>query len=110
MPDELRALTYAQRRNLVIGAINTLGPSNQEEVPGAPNLAFGNAVKAWINKTGVTEFKAVLFKVVEALTSTSAEDIRDLIKAACGDRTGLGNDAKGRWLSEMADWLFGQGP
>ena len=110
MPDELRTLTYAQRRNLVIRAINTLGPSNQEEVPGAPNLAFGNAVKAWINKTGATEFKAVLFKVVEALTSTSAEETRDLIKAACGDRTGLANDAKGRWLSEMADWLFAQEP
>jgi 3-hydroxymyristoyl/3-hydroxydecanoyl-(acyl carrier protein) dehydratase len=110
MPDELRTLTYAQRRRLVIEAINNLGPSNQEEVPGAPNPAFGKAVKAWIDKTGVTEFNAVLFKAIEALTSTSAEETRDLIKAAGGDRTGLGDDAKGRWLSEMADWLFAQEP
>jgi hypothetical protein len=106
MPDELRALNYAQRRKLVVAAINNLGPSNQEEVPGVPNLAFGKAVKDWVNKTGATEFKAVLFKVIDALTSTSAEETRDLIMAACGDRTGLGYDAKGRWLSEMADWLF----
>jgi hypothetical protein len=106
MPDELRVLPYAERRKFVMDAINNLGPSNETEVPYPPNPAFEKAVKTWMEKTGATEVKTVLFKAFETLQSPTTEETRALIRAAHGDRTGFGNDARGRWLSQMVEWLF----
>jgi acyl transferase domain-containing protein/3-hydroxymyristoyl/3-hydroxydecanoyl-(acyl carrier protein) dehydratase/1-acyl-sn-glycerol-3-phosphate acyltransferase len=107
MPDELRVLPYAERRKFVMDAINNLGPSNETEVPNPPNSAFEKEVKTWIEKTGATEVKAVLFKAFETLQGPTTEETRALIRAAYGDRKGFGSGAMGSWLSEMAHWLFG---
>ncbi len=110
LPSELRTLPYAERRNYIIDAINRLGPVNSEEIPNPPNPTFGNQVKTWMARTGATETQAVMLKTVEALEGTATPQTRALIQAAHGDgdRCGLADDGRDRWLLQMSGLLFGQ--
>ncbi len=106
LPGRLEALPYAERRTLVIDAINHLGPSNAAEVPQVPNRAFAGKVSAWIAQTGVSEAKAVLFKALETSHHPPAGETRKLIQAASGRQKVFGGDPMGGWLRRLADWLF----
>lgn len=107
MPDELRALPYAQRRKMIMDRINGLGPAVDKETPLPPNPDFASNVAAWKKKTGASEEQAVLFKALEMLPGTKTQDTRALILAAYSDLTGIENSPNASWLYKMADWLVG---
>ena len=65
LPETLKALNYADRRKMVITAINNLGGTNEQETPNKPSPDFIKAVKSWIKQTNTSEVKAVLFKALD---------------------------------------------
>lgn len=105
MPEKLAELPYADRRKKVLKAINGLGPSHKVEKPNAPDLDFEKDVTSWMKEKNVNEVQAVLYKALERLDERDEET--DLfIKRAYDETVTFGDDEKGRWLSELATWLF----
>ncbi len=107
MPETLKALNYADRRKMVIKAINRLGGPNKQETPGKPAPQFIKAVESWKQQTGATEVKAVLFKALDLLTEIPEKKTHaTLLKRGHGETIKFENNDKGRWLKKLADWLF----
>ncbi|MFZ2630341.1 MAG: beta-ketoacyl synthase N-terminal-like domain-containing protein [Desulfosalsimonadaceae bacterium] len=108
LPETLKALNYADRRKMVINAINNLGGTNAQEIPAKPAPNFIKAVESWRTQTGTTEVKAVLFKALEMLTGIPEKETHEmLLKRGHGDILKFKDNDKGRWLEKLADWLFG---
>lgn len=105
LPEELKKQAYADRRKLVIDAINGLGPSCKTERPNPPDPVFMKEVSSWIAEKGVSEVQAVIFKAFERLQDHDPES-RRFIQRAYDKSVTFGDDPKGKWLSELAAWLF----
>jgi hypothetical protein len=105
-PKELIALPYAERRNRVIEALNSVGPSHDVETPYSPDPDFIKDVNSWIDDKGVAEVQAVLFKTMERLKNLGHESKAFIRGAHKG--FSFGNDPKGRWLADLAGMLFGK--
>jgi 3-hydroxymyristoyl/3-hydroxydecanoyl-(acyl carrier protein) dehydratase/1-acyl-sn-glycerol-3-phosphate acyltransferase len=97
-PHELRPLDLAARQRRVLDAINALGPL--EEAASVPDPAFARAVEDWRRRTGAPAEHAVLLSSLAGLASPSHES-RALLEGRRSD------DERGRWLAEVARWLFG---
>jgi PfaB family protein len=107
LPETLKALNYADRRKMVINAINRLGGPNKQETPGEPAPQFIKAVESWKNQTGTTEVKAVLFKALDMLTEIPEKKTHaTLLKRGHGETIKFEDNDNGRWLKKLADWLF----
>ena len=107
LPETLRTLNYADRRKTVINAINNLGGSNAQEIPGKPDPLFMKSVASWRKKTGATEVKAVIFKALDMLTELPKEKThKTLLKRGHGETIEFKDDDKDRWLKKLADWLL----
>ncbi|MCB9752387.1 MAG: 1-acyl-sn-glycerol-3-phosphate acyltransferase [Myxococcales bacterium] len=107
LPAQLAALPYKQRKELVIAAINGLGPSNADERPHSPDPAFAAAVEHWRSShAGVDAEHAVLATTLAQLASPSAA-VRRLLAAPSA--AALRDDAtpEGRWLAELGRRLLG---
>ncbi|MBU0991237.1 MAG: 1-acyl-sn-glycerol-3-phosphate acyltransferase [Proteobacteria bacterium] len=105
LPEELKERPYADRRKVVLKAINDLGPSYKTEAPNPPDRDFMKEVKTWMKEKGVNEVQAVLFKILER--QAERDDETELfIKRAYDKNVRFGDDPKGKWLSELATWLF----
>ncbi len=106
-PEQLARATYKQRKELVVAAINGLGPDNADERPHAPDPDFAAAVAEWrARHPRVDASHAVLATTLAQLPSPGAEVQRLL---AAPDATALDGDVtpEGRWLRELAGWLLG---
>jgi len=107
LPETLKALKYADRRKMVINAINNLGGSNAQETPNTPDPHFIEAVNSWEKQTGTTEVKAVLFKALDMLTELPEKKThKTLLRCGHGEIIKFENNETGRWLKKLADWLF----
>jgi 1-acyl-sn-glycerol-3-phosphate acyltransferase len=107
LPEELAALPLKDRKAVVIGAINGLGPGNDVEEPLPPDPAFAGAASSWADRTGATPEHATLFAVLAARTDPSPPIARLLDGARKGELR-LGDGAEDRWLAELATRLFGE--
>jgi 3-hydroxymyristoyl/3-hydroxydecanoyl-(acyl carrier protein) dehydratase len=106
-PDALRPLSYRERRERVLAAINGLGPSNAIEEPIDPDPVFEAAVKARMEKTGVELGHAAVACILEALPDPCPA-IAALLR---GDDTAEARDAdEARWLAELSGRLLGPAP
>lgn len=106
LPEELAALPYKDRKELVISAINGLGPDGMEETPSAPDLSFGAAVADWITRTGATPEDAVFFTTLATLAEPGVE-IQALCEGARQGRLAVGIGPQAEWLQRLAERLFG---
>jgi hypothetical protein len=107
LPETLKALNYADRRKMVINAINNLGGTNEQETQNTPDPDFIEAVNSWRKKTGTTEVKAVIFKALDMLTELPEEKThKTLLKRGHGETIEFKDDDKDRWLKKLADWLL----
>lgn len=104
LPEHLAALPYKDRRDVVLSALNGLGPALDTEVPAAPDPAFAAEVAAWRSRTGAPEEGAVVMATLAGLHAPGDE-----VKALCeGARTGelrVSGDARGAWLTELVRGL-----
>jgi hypothetical protein len=103
---ELAPLTYKARIDLVTGAINQLSVPAVDEVPGAPDEAFGASVSAWMDATGADLPHATILRTLEAMPNVHT-DIAKVVRGAREGSLSVGRDAKGAWLSELAQRLYG---
>jgi 3-hydroxymyristoyl/3-hydroxydecanoyl-(acyl carrier protein) dehydratase len=107
LPETLKALNYADRRKMVISAINNLGGPNAQETPNTPDLHFIEAVNAWRKKTGTNEVKAVLFKALDLLSELPEKETHETLRnRGHGKIREFEDTDKGRWLKKLAGWLF----
>jgi hypothetical protein len=108
--DELRSLSYRDRRRRVLDAINQLGPSHEIEEPLPPDPAFASAVQSWCESTGARPCHAALFRILQELAHPSAE-IAALVAGASAGTLTVAATPEGNWLAELARRLFGpRGP
>jgi len=101
LPDELAELPYADRRTCVLDAINGLAPA--DERPGAPDVAFGDAVATYMKQTGVDQVHAAMLQTLAGLANPSDEVAMLLGEGPLR----LPGNAHGRWLAELARRLYG---
>ncbi|MBL9038254.1 MAG: polyketide synthase dehydratase domain-containing protein [Archangium sp.] len=110
MPETISALPLKQRKDVVLAAMNALGPPLEEEVPLAPKPDFAAAVNEWHQRTGASVEDSTLF-VTLALSKTLQPDAAALVEAARLGHLQVGADAKQQWLGRLAQRLFGpKGP
>ncbi len=106
-PEELGELRYKDRRQVVMEAINALGPSNAEEEPLPGDPAFDAEVDDWAARTGAAAAHAAIYKTLEKLEHPGSE-VRRLVEGARAGRLVVGGDPRGRWLAELARRMFGE--
>ena len=107
MPEELEAMPYAERRKVVMAAINGLGPLNSEEVPLPPDPDFAREVEAWMQKTGVPEVQAVMYKTLENARYPLSDETKAILDLVQKDKPIDTSDARGKWLEQFSRWLYG---
>lgn len=105
MPEDLAGLHYGQRKDLVINAINKLGPANAIETPYPGDSDFADAVSKWQGEHPVSEEHAVLRTVLQEI-ETPGTEVLELLRASSSKD--LKSDAAGLWLQELAKRLIGQ--
>jgi 3-oxoacyl-(acyl-carrier-protein) synthase/3-hydroxymyristoyl/3-hydroxydecanoyl-(acyl carrier protein) dehydratase len=101
MPDELQALPYKARKQVIMDAINSLGPSPAHEEPSRGDNGFAHAVASWEQRSGATaEHAAILMALVEYGERRTPE-MQQLLEYA--QRPVQSDDsAQTRWLCELA--------
>jgi 1-acyl-sn-glycerol-3-phosphate acyltransferase len=106
LPGELAALNYKDRKDLVIGAINSLGPDNATEELAQPDPGFDEAARDWSTRTGASIENAVLLEAIRRL-ETRCEPVQMLLDGAASGHLDLDDTPEGRWLGELVRRLFG---
>ncbi|KIG11832.1 omega-3 polyunsaturated fatty acid synthase subunit, PfaB / omega-3 polyunsaturated fatty acid synthase subunit, PfaC [Enhygromyxa salina] len=105
-PEFLATMTYGDRRNLVVAAINALGPANADERPFAGDPAFAAEVAQWEAARGVDLPHAVLYQTLAKLESPG-EGVRRLLAAEHAEQLAGDATAEGQWLAELGRRLLG---
>ncbi len=98
---QLKALPYAQRRELVMQEINALVTGDEPIHAGDTSLARQVARLA---PRGVTSMQAVMLAMLAAASPASSET-QQVLKRIEGGRAGWVDDDRGRWLDAVCRWL-----
>ncbi len=104
-PDALRALPLKERKQVVLDAINGLGPASAREQPTAPDAAFARRVAAWTPRCGESTEHAVLLATLEALEAYRSEATPRLVEAVREGHPVAGEGPAAQWLAGFARWL-----
>jgi hypothetical protein len=109
-PEDLARLPLKARKDVVLAAMNTLGPEFGTETPLPGDARFGAEVEAWRARTGASAEDAVLFATLAGLQNPGAA-VRTLLDGARAGKLTLTADARSQWLGRLAQRLFGpKGP
>ena len=106
MPEQLGKLPLKERKDLVIAAMNALGPDMSTEVPLPGDAQFGVAAEGWRSRTGATAEDAVLFTTLAGLRNPGAE-VKAMLEGARGGKLTVTSDPRSQWLGRLAKRLFG---
>jgi hypothetical protein len=106
MPEDLVKLPLKARKDLVLAAMNGLGPALADEAPLAGDTSFATEVQAWRTRTGVSLENAVLFTALASLKTPGAE-VQALLEGAFAGHLNVSDDARSQWLGQLANQLFG---
>jgi len=104
LPEELQGMHYGERKELVINAINALGPSNEVEEPLPGDSSFADRVDQWQADRGVSSEHAVLREVLAEIADPTVE-VQELLSAESAESLNRGEH--GAWLSELGRRLIG---
>ncbi|MDP3154289.1 MAG: beta-ketoacyl synthase N-terminal-like domain-containing protein [Archangium sp.] len=106
MPEQLAKLTLKDRKDVVIAAMNALGPDLSTEVPLPGDAQFGVAAEGWRSRTGATAEDAVLFTTLAGLRNPGAE-VKAMLEGARAGKLTVTSDPRSQWLGRLAKRLFG---
>lgn len=110
LPEELAKLPLKARKDVVLAAMNGLGPALADEVPLPGDATFAAEVQAWHERTGACMEDAVLFATLAGVAQPG-DEVKALLEAARTGRLTLTGDARLQWLGKLAQRLFGpRGP
>jgi len=101
-PETLKQLPNAERKTLILDRLNKLAETTTKSSP--PNHHFEQAVHLCMKQMGVSEVRAVLYKVLEEATVHNTE-VRTLLQGIHDGYLELMNSPEGRWLGELGLWL-----
>jgi 1-acyl-sn-glycerol-3-phosphate acyltransferase len=104
LPEELRALSFAERKGAITAAINRIGPAPATESPIPGDRVFGARV-AELAARSLSAEQATLLAALERLSHPSDETRQLIAVSRWGATAGAG--AREAWLARFADWLFG---
>jgi 1-acyl-sn-glycerol-3-phosphate acyltransferase len=107
LPEELAKLPLKARKEVVLAAMNTLGPALSTETPQPGDARFAAEVDAWRVRSGANLEDAVLFATLAGLPKPSAE-VKTLLDGARAGQLTVGADPRAQWLGRLAKRLFGQ--
>jgi 3-hydroxymyristoyl/3-hydroxydecanoyl-(acyl carrier protein) dehydratase/1-acyl-sn-glycerol-3-phosphate acyltransferase len=106
-PEELEALSYKDRKALVIAAINGLGPGSEREEPYPGDPEFERVVRTWSERSGASlEHSAILAATLAYARSSTTEA---LARALREGRYEPEAGPFGQWMRPWARWFFGDG-
>ncbi len=106
-PAELKAIPLRERKQLVVNAINGLGPSNEIEEPLPSDPEYAARVRATMAEFGTTEEHATILTVLRDLENPGLET-RKILDAAAGGDWDPGDGEKGEWMAEIGRRLLGR--
>jgi hypothetical protein len=110
MPEMLATLSLKERKDLVLAAMNSLGPELSTETPLPADPTFGSVVQEWRARTGASLVDSVFFATLAGRPSLSQE-MRTIVDAAQTGKLELGADARSQWIGRLAKRLYGpRGP
>jgi 3-hydroxymyristoyl/3-hydroxydecanoyl-(acyl carrier protein) dehydratase len=104
LPEELQGMHYGERKEVIINAINTLGPSNEVEEPLPGDPQFAERVEKWQADHGVSPEHAVLREVLAEIADPTKE-VQAVLTAESAKS--LESGSNGAWLSELGRRLIG---
>jgi len=105
LPEELSALHYGARKELVIDAINGLGPANSIELPSEGDAAFAERTQEWQSTRGVSHEHAALGCILEDCAAPTEATRRLLDASSAADIESTSPEAA--WLHQLASRLLG---
>jgi 1-acyl-sn-glycerol-3-phosphate acyltransferase len=108
LPEELREIPYADRRNVVLEAINGLGVAAADETPNPPDPEFERETHEWMAATGTDEEYSILLRALQRLRQPCHE-MRVILDAARDGVLRVGRDPLGAWTADLAGRLFSTG-
>ena len=105
-PDALSRMQLRERKDAVLGALNALGGSPDDEVPSPPNAALEREVAQWQKKSGASLTNAVALIALSKLADPSEPTARLLAARATG-KLSVGKSPQDQWLEAFASSLLG---
>ncbi|MCU0753542.1 MAG: 1-acyl-sn-glycerol-3-phosphate acyltransferase [Xanthomonadales bacterium] len=110
LPEELAGLPLKARKDVILAAMNALGPALADEVPFPGDLHFAAEVQGWREHSGASLQDAVLYATLAGLKNPGAE-VAALLEGARSGQLTVGDDARAQWLGQLAQRLYGpRGP
>ncbi len=110
MPEALEKLPLKDRKDVVLAALNALGPPLASETPLPGDARLAAEVMAWSQRAGTTIDDAVMLVTLATLRNPCAEVVALQQAIRQGSLTVKG-DAASQWLGSLARRLFGpKGP
>ncbi|MBK7050134.1 MAG: polyketide synthase dehydratase domain-containing protein [Rhodoferax sp.] len=106
LPEELAKLPLKARKDVVLAAMNALGPALADEVPSPGDASFAADVQAWRARTGASLENAVMFTTLAGLHNPGAQ-VQALLEGARTGQFTVDDDARAQWLGRLAQQLFG---
>ena len=106
LPEELAKLPLKARKDVVLAAMNALGPALTDEVPSPGDASFAADVQAWRARTGASLENAVMFTTLAGLHNPGAQ-VQALLEGARTGQFAGDEDARAQWLGRLAQQLFG---
>ena len=106
LPEELGSLTYKDRKERVVAAINAAGPPHHEEQPFPGNPELAKSVSAWVADTGAQLPHAVVLQTLlraDGLTPA----LERVVEGVMAGQLSVGSEPAEVWLGELARRLYG---
>ena len=103
-PEDLKKLGNVERKTLILEKLNQLGGSLAHSFPHQPNLEFETQVHSWMQNTGVSEVRAVMYTLLKQIPNPTPE-VQSLLKIIAQKEIELSDSPKDHWLREFAQWL-----
>lgn len=108
-PQKLKDLGNLERKELVLSRLNRTVVETRRALSPIPhngNSDFEQEVKFWMEKTGVSEVRAVLYKVLEKAINPPPE-VLTLVTGIQQGNLQVNDTPEGNWLRQFGAWLMG---
>lgn len=104
-PQTLQNIGNLERKKLILHRLNNLGIAFAKMSPHNSNSDFEREIKLWRKKTGVSEVRAVFYKLLEKITNPPPE-ILTLITGIQQGYLKSDDTPERTWLKNFAEWLI----
>lgn len=105
-PEELRDLPYADRKRMILNAINETGRMSNRNLMGAGDPDFAEEIHGLTEALKIPTEQAVLLAALRREDGCTSETAA-ILQGLSDGRLRLPDDPNGRWLADIVRWLYG---